>query len=407
MRRCTAWVGFGLILAMGCDGSTTSAGDDGGGPSSIDPPPTGTDAGPGVLPGTDAGPMTPPVEPGTFDCAAAPGVTEGEPITATAGEWTWAGFEEARCLDGSSTGIGVNPGTSDRLLIVLEGGGACFDFISCAGVANRDGYGESKLERDARSTLQRGIFDREDESNPFADWSYVYVPYCTGDVHGGSNPTGPDDRVHVGYQNFGHFLTRIVPTFSEVSEVVLAGRSAGGLGTLVNYPQTADAFGCTPVHAIDDAGGILPDEYMRPCLQTRVREAWNLAPAVPDECSECTGADGGGLIHVLPHLASYYPDRRFAYISAMQDTVMRGFFGYGYSSGCDFPADMPADDYAAGLLDARDLISGYDNFRTYYVAGTQHTFTGQELGRTEVDDVPLGDWLGGMLGDGAWDDVGP
>jgi len=325
--------------------------------------------------------------------------------------WTWVGFEEAVCMNGSSTGIGINLNpSSDRLLILLEGGGACFNWISCAGVANSDGYGESKFDRDASGVLGNGVFDREDDANPYADWNFVYVPYCTGDVHGGQNPEGEGDRMHVGYRNFSHFLSRIVPTFPEVEEVVLAGRSAGGLGTLVNYPQTADAFGCTPVHALNDAGGILPDEYMRPCLQQLVRGNWGLDAAVPAGCDACTNSEGGGLVNILPYMASHYPDRRFAFLSAMEDGTMRSFYGFGYSDGCDFPASMPGSEYTAGLEAARDLMSGYDNFRSFYVPGEQHTFTYQSLSRTSSEGTELGSWLGAMLDDDdddEWRDLGP
>ena len=151
--------------------------------------------------------------------------------------------------------------------------------------------------------LTRGLFARGDAENPFAGWSYVYVPYCTGDVHGGQNPDGPDGRVHVGYRNFSRYLERIVPTFAHVTEVVLAGRSAGGLGSVVNYPQTANAFGCTPVHGLNDAGGLLTDEYMRVCLQQKVRDVWALDAAIPAGCDACTNSDGGGLVNVQVSLA--------------------------------------------------------------------------------------------------------
>src|ERR1039457_1625778 len=46
--------------------------------------------------------------------------------------WNWVPFEAAHCRSGSSTGIGINPNpTSDKLLILLEGGGACFDATTC------------------------------------------------------------------------------------------------------------------------------------------------------------------------------------------------------------------------------------------------------------------------------------
>jgi len=56
--------------------------------------------------------------------------------------------------------------------------------------------------------------------NPVADWSYIYVPYCTGDVHGG-NATGSVPGVtgtqdFAGYTNVTQYLARIVPTLRSV-----------------------------------------------------------------------------------------------------------------------------------------------------------------------------------------------
>ena len=398
----------------GCDDGTCEGCADTG-PSSMDA--GGSDTG---TPSGDAGGTTdaggsstcPPGEPmpEPFDCTTAdPGITFGDPITADPMTWTWVGFDDAVCMNGSSTGIGVNLNpTSRNVMIVLEGGGACFDPISCAGTANGDGYGQTKLMRDSTGILTRGIFDRSDSGNPVADWSFVYVPYCTGDVHGGTNPRGIGGRRFLGYQNFSWYLSRLAPTFMGHDQVLLAGRSAGGLGTIVNYPQTANAFGCTPVHVLNDAGGILPDEYMRPCLQTVVREAWNLSAAVPSDCAHCTCDDGGGLVNVLAYAARRYPDRRFAFLSTLHDTTMRQFYGYGYSPRCNFPQAMPAGDYEAGLLAARELTAADTNFNTFLVPGSDHTFTYQTLSRASAAGTRLDTWLSQMLdGDPGWTDVGP
>ena len=398
------------LLALGCDPSTPDPEVDAG--SDVDA--GGDDAGgDAVDAGFDAGPVSlcPPgaPSPDAWDCSTAEPVTDGEAMTGDDLTWTWVGFDNAVCMDGSTTGIGINLNpASSNVLILFEGGGACFDPVSCAGVSNQDGYDETKFGRDTTSVLTNGIFDRTDTNNPVADWNFVYVPYCTGDVHGGTNSSGVGGRFHLGYQNFSWYLTRIIPTFPAVEQVLLAGRSAGGLGTIVNYPQTAEAFGCTPVHVLNDAGGLLTDQYMRPCLQSLVRDAWSLNDVVPEGCEHCTCDDGGGLVNVMPYAAQRYPDRRFAFASAMEDATMRTFYGYGYSPRCDFPQNMPGEDYSAGLLGARELISGHDNFRTFYVPGDQHTFTYQGLGRSSSDGVTIGAWLGQMLSDdAAWTDLGP
>ncbi len=35
------------------------------------------------------------------------------------------------------------------------------------------------------STKFSGIFNTTHPSNPVARWNHVYIPYCTGDLHGG------------------------------------------------------------------------------------------------------------------------------------------------------------------------------------------------------------------------------
>ncbi|MAQ18233.1 MAG: hypothetical protein CMN30_25985 [Sandaracinus sp.] len=373
-------------------------------------PDAGSDGGTTVRPDL-AMPMCPPGEPmpDAFDCTTDPGVPLGEPIEAEADTWTWVPFDDAHCMDGSSTGIGIRTAPeSDRLLILLEGGGACFDVFSCVAVANPDGYGEAAFASDAARGLNRGITSRTDESNPFRDWNMVYVPYCSGDAHAGTaaDGTGFDGRTQTGHTNYGQFVARIAATFPDVSQVVLAGRSAGGLGTLVNYPVTASAFGCTPVHVLDDSGPLLPDEYMRPCLVSMVNAEWSIA--IPEGCDLCSCEGDAGLVNSIPFLARRYPDRRFGLASYTEDRTFRSFFGFGYSSGCDIPRSVPDGEYTAGLLELRELMGGDANFRTFLVEGDQHTFTFGSLGSASAGGLTLGEWTQQLIdGDAAWSDVGP
>ena len=118
------------------------------------------------------------------------------PIVATADQWTWVPFPDAFCGDGSTVGIGINPSsTGTRLLIYLEGGGACYDELTCYTLQTAanftSGYSEAAFNAEAADTgylaKPGGFFDRTSANNPFKDYSFVYVPYCTGDVHAGNN----------------------------------------------------------------------------------------------------------------------------------------------------------------------------------------------------------------------------
>ncbi len=401
----SCWVALSLLVACGDDGGPSDCPDclDG---SVLDGSPA-VDAA-DVEP--DMPSLCPPglPEPGPWDCSSDPGVADAEPIVADADTWTWVPFDDAFCMDGSTTGIGINPNPdSSKLLIFLEGGGACFDGISCLGVANADGYGADELASATTGALARGITNRDDAENPFADWSYVYVPYCSGDAHSGTNTEGFDGRMQVGHTNYLSFIERIAATFAgSVDQVVLGGRSAGGLGTIVNYPITASAFGCTRVDMVNDSGALLSDTYLRPCLQQTTREMWGIA--VPSECERCACDDGGGLVNAIPYLARRYPDANFGLMSYTADGTFRQFFSYGYSAGCNLPTTMPPEDYEAGLLELRELMTDEANFRTFYVSGDAHTFTFRDLDSSSTDGVILADWLEQLTTDApAWPNVGP
>ena len=414
MRLSRLLLGFSLAVAA-CggddDGATTGdAGTTTGADGAVrDSGGAGTDGGAGIDSGTprrDAGPISIDAGP----CGPDPTLERGAPIEAPAGEWTFIEFPDSRCMNDTPTGIGINPSTtSSNVVIYLEGGGACFDFISCFGVAHADGFDAAALASVADYYGDRGIFNRADESNPVRDWSFVFVPYCTGDVHAGNNPDGFGGRTQVGYVNVGEYLERLVPTFEGADQVLLTGSSAGGFGAAWNFDRVQQAFGCTPVTLLDDAGPPMADMYMKPCLQQHWRDTWNLNATLPSGCTWCTGDDGGGLVGFASYLAAKYPDHRFGLLSTMADSVIRGFFGYGYSATCMSPANMPADDFAAGLVDLRDRVVGpYGNFHTYYVEGDSHTFLGQPLSNTTVGGVTLAEWIRRLVeNDPAWSNLGP
>lgn len=361
----------------------------------------------------DAGPIM-PTDPGPCETW---GIEEGPPITGlTAGDWTWVDFPEAHCMNGSETGIGINlsPTGDSHVVIYLEGGGACFDPVTCSGVANPSGVDALRFSGYTSTLDFYSIFRRDDDLNPLRDWNFVYVPYCTGDVHAGTNPEGYDDPgddrgplEQVGYLNVGHYLRRLVPTFPDASQVLLTGSSAGGFGALANYDQVAQAFGCTEVVLVDDSGPVMDDPYLRPCLQARTREYWQFH--VPDDCPQCTAEDGGGFVALWGYLATKYPDRRFSLLSTTYDGTIRSFFSFGTSEGCDEIHSYPEDLFTEGLLDLRDRwIAPYPNVHNFYVEGSQHTFLPFGLRRPVADGVSPGEFLRRIVEDDpAWSNVGP
>jgi hypothetical protein len=346
-------------------------------------------------------------------CSGGPG---GGPPTlgTTPKQWVYVPVDGARCMNNTPTGIGVNLGTSGDLVIYMEGGGACFNADTCDSVAHPAGWGPDQFGSNI-GPYNIGIFDRLDDKNPLRDATFIFVPYCTGDVHAGSNPGGIDGRAFVGYANVGADLDYLVPVSKDVTRVVLAGSSAGGFGALLNFDRTQAAFGTTPVHLLDDSGPPLGDAYLTPCLQKMFREAWNLDAVIPAGCTACRQTDGGGLQNALGWLADAHPDSRMALVSSTRDGVIRSFYGFGYpdcvAGAAGFP--MPEDVFAEGIAELRDdVLASHDNFRAYTKDSGQHVWLLFQLDsispRPDGSGEHFAAWLEDMLDlSSDWNSVKP
>lgn len=325
------------LLACGGSGSPHASGADGGLDATRESGPQadgGTPAEGGAIDGS-------PDSTGTGSGDAAPdgsgdsGFVPGQPISAPAGTWTWVPFSDAYCGNGITTGIGINPSaTGTRVLIYMEGGGACWDATTCYAEMTAayftTGYTQANFVTESTDAaylaLPGGFFDRTAAANPFKDYSYVYVPYCTGDVFSGNNVTqlGSATAHFVGHANVSAFLARIVPTFPQADRVILAGSSAGGYGAVHNWWQTQNAFGGVRVDLLDDSGTLLPPDVLPAgsTLQAQQATAWNLAATVPP-CSAC-GTDPSA---VYDFYAKAYPTHRGALLSYSADSVLPSFYG--------------------------------------------------------------------------------
>ncbi|MBA3462361.1 MAG: hypothetical protein H0T46_20535 [Deltaproteobacteria bacterium] len=348
-------------------------------------------------------------------CGTDEGPGGGPPtLGTTPKQWDYVPVPGSKCMNGTDTGIGVNLGTSGDLVIYMEGGGACFNSSTCNSVAHPSGWNASNFASEI-GLYNVGLFDRIDDKNPLKDATFIFIPYCTGDVHSGSNPNGMGGRAFVGYANVGHDLDLIIAQSADVKRVVLTGSSAGGFGALINYDRTATAFGDTPVFLLDDSGPPLGDQYLAPCLQQKFREAWNLDAAIPAGCTACKQANGGGLANALGFLADKYPDRRFGLITANRDGVIRSFYGYGYPD-CVAGASgtpMPESAFSAGITQLRDeTLASHDNFRVYTKDSGEHVwllFPPDTVSpRKDGSGKHLATWINEMLdGDSGWASVSP
>jgi len=336
---------------------------------------------------------TPPVEAGP----------DAMPINGLPTEtWAWVPFPDARCRDGSSTGIGVNLNpASTKLMIFLAGGGECVDVTSCS--MNPASFGEADFtglsESNSDGSVNVGVFDRTNAANPVQQWSYVYVPYCTGDSHSGNNVStvsGVGPQQFVGYVNVGLYLARIVPTFPNLTQVLIAGVSAGGGGAALNYLRTARAFGSVPVDLLDDSAPPLEAPYVNPSAQIDTTALWGLDGTVVADCgSHCSSGTMFGLDYAT-YAASSHPNATFGLVDSANDQNFAG---------------NPM--FEAGLLDIRAKLASYSNCGAFIFTGSDHTSLQKAAfyARTAATldggaSVLLTDWVRSLV-DGTAVNVGP
>jgi Pectinacetylesterase len=369
----------------------------------------------------------------TPDAARAP---DAAPIDKTAilnlqsKTWQFVPIEGAMCRDGSATGIGVNVNPdSKNLMIYLEGGGACFNALTCAG--NPSSFSEADFNActgSAGGTCAAasitgggaGILNRSDTANPMADWNFVYVPFCTGDVHAGNKlnatVTGVAGKQQfVGYANMTRYLARLVPTFPGLSKVLLTGVSAGGFGAAANYLQTAKAFGSVPVYDLDDSGPPMEDPYVPSCLQKQWADTWGFESTILADCGSACPDPTNYTLDASIHVAKMYPNIPFGLIEDTDDEVITLFYGFGANNcaAAAIPTPVTGPMFTQGLLDSRTKLAPYPNFGGFIFQGTDHTTLGgasydtRTAGSGDAAVVKLSDWVTTLVNSGTVTNVGP
>ncbi len=397
-----------LLLLTGCgdDVTSTDAAPDAITDVSSDSPVSHDVADATVDATIDATADAPTLDTVTVDASAdatdaAPDVQPGVPLEAPVRTWTWIPIEGAVCDDGSPTGVGVNlvpdaPG----VMVFLNGGGACWDYNTCAvtNTSTHGPFGGAQFAA-ASAVFTSSIFDRSLAGNPLASWSYVFVPYCTGDLHAGdrvaSYAAGSNTRTvhHKGRANLQRLLPRLVATMAPGARVALVGASTGGLGATLNHDLFRSAMPASRVYVIDDSGPLLGPDAMPASTRALWYSAWNLS-WLDGPCPACR--EDLSLLYTV--LASRYASDRTALLASRQDPVMRSFFGL---DAAGFEARLDALVATFNALPAR---------RAFVRNGTTHTSLGRpaDPSAAAADGTALLPWLTEMLSDdAAWRARGP
>ena len=138
------------------------------------------------------------------------------------------------CANGDPYPFYVRPANTDSLLVYFEGGGACWNAVTCD---TTSGIYDPRIDfNPARGgEVEVGVLDFDHPDNPLSGYSMVVIPYCTGDLHLGDRDMTYVDEAgeeltipHRGQTNAWAVLNWMFDQVKTPKQVVIMGSSGTG-----------------------------------------------------------------------------------------------------------------------------------------------------------------------------------
>jgi len=245
----------------------------------------------------------------------------------------------------------------------------------------------------------QGIYNRNNPSNPFRDYTHVYIPYCTGDLHwGNKTQTYRGVRTytveHRGAVNAAAAVNWALQNVVAPSQVTVAGCSAGGYGAALWSAQILARYpGAAGVELADSAAGVSPRGFFQTILPAWGVDAGVWPSFIPSLSLDRIDQASVSLPDLYSGIAGYFPLAGFAQYNTLQDTTQTLFYGL-MLGGIATP-----DQWSAQMQQNVATIKAQNpNFAAYTAPGTQHCIINRpEFYQTTVAGVALSDWVSRLV----------
>jgi hypothetical protein len=267
------------------------------------------------------------------------------------------------CARGEPYSFWVRRADPAKLVIFFQGGGGCWSAETCAPGSR---WFDDAVDESDNPLYQQGIFDFERPDNPFRDWSFVFVAYCTGDIHTGTREFdwGGFTVRHVGRTNAEAALARAFERFPAPGRVLVAGCSAGSVGAAFHAGRILAEYPDADVAVLGDSL-TLPVER-------------------PLDLSAAGGPRGFLPETVLRGLAEANPEATISRFNYAADAVQEEFDTALAPSRTSFERRLRASEARLKRL---------PNYRSYLACGTEHCILPDPAFYSlTVDGVRVRDW---------------
>lgn len=149
---------------------------------------------------------------------------KGEPEV---GKWYEVPVSGTQSSDGSEWHGVFRKGKENKVVVYFFGGG-----VSITPETSEGGKKFFATTMTAQDFVAQGGIGSDSEENPFKDWSFIVIPYATGDFHAGTGIYEGERTVyHTGYSNYSAYIDQIKKYVGEPDTLLVTGFSAGGFAT--------------------------------------------------------------------------------------------------------------------------------------------------------------------------------
>ena len=274
---------------------------------------------------------------------------------------------DTMCATGTPFRFHVREGDPDRVMIFLNGGGACWSGDLCDLGTQPTPYTPFAEMDSNNPELLEGAFDLSNPENPFTGWTQVFVPYCTGDSHLGGGDvdyeTSAGETItvhHRGKANVQAALDWVYENRPAPARIFVSGGSAGAIATPYYSGLVAQHYPNTEIAALaDGAGG-----YRSPAIPG-VLLSWGAFMGVPDWVEFATlDLANASVEDFFRVTAARFPQVQLARFDNVDDEVQQ-----------DFLTLLGTAKPVRGLLAANnaDLARDIPSIRTFEAPGDDHT----------------------------------
>ena len=316
---------------------------------------------------------------------------KGEPEI---GKWYRITPAGTKSSDGSEWHGLIRLGSENKVVVYFFGGGA-----SINGYTSERGKEFFATTASVQDFVASGGIGSSAEENPFRDWTFLVLPYASGDFHSGTGEyhytDGGKEKIvyHNGYNNYSAFMDAVKPYVGEPDTLLVTGFSAGGFGTSLLADDVIDRFpSAKNVTVCVDSSLLLYDGWHETAV-----DLWQS----PAEISDRLTTDN----IVLDSLVALYEKRGDSVkilfdCSYRDDTLMQyqSFIDTGKMDKTRALGDRFQADLSKMVAGLQENIPGVGIYIWNYgedpeTHNTQHTIISSNVFDKLEDGVSVADWI--------------